>query len=825
MMYLYRSNIMNFITSPEIDPIERLLERNPATFDDKEKNNKKPHEAQETQDTTPEQAQLQDETRETLNQVREQTQTQQEIKEELSIFWLITKTELLINKYKDLKRHAKKYSRNKEDKWYEQAFKWQTENRLRRLENIKRFLNKYDKKSWWLDGASLNRYNREINNIDKEVASFEQWRDEIVMEKTWSQTPYIIDIHTFKDTKEIIKANEEINRMLKKLDLLELDAALKTELKEELESLQKYLEASINWKIDAGTQPFKFKHYEDFKQLGIIDTKAYPIFDDQKYYKKDNKSTNYKQTDYGVDKNWRKTDCLPVKSYSNLDEAWKKWWLLWMMDYGFSKTNMNPQQRQFWNKAGNLAMIWGWIWLGRKALSSILWFDKNKWKDRWKWIWWIVGGTLLLQWATGKNPLQTLKEVFNWWDAPQRISEIFGWKTEWWKISSETTPEEIAYIHGFTWLPAIFGGMRIEQIKWIVKQEWWHTKISDYNTLAAVLRSTKNIDAQKWATMVETLAQDNDKYNIVWLTLDAMWLDRETIQKWWDKKFEEYNIDAIKNLWALNSYMENKWYNWININKPWIREWIREFIAKGIPSLEDLRKAWAFKKETQTAPQQTEIKKSDWRINQFDIKDDKLWLKETIDKFKLTELQKKNLIAAGNILSQDTGNKQIEFKEVQDKIYLKTYNERTPIDITNKIIVDLKNGKENIYFAWLWELVNAANLTNYIKHLFRWKHSWNVPANWEYFARSTLLHNIKTLTPLNWLWDLVYTMRQWDKSKKRRDPRSYWRTMDTEVIDAWWLGYLKEKSPTLNSNVSAYADYLNKIDIRHMGTKDRNLPN
>jgi hypothetical protein len=34
--------------------------------------------------------------------------------------------------------------------------------------------------------------------------------------------------------------------MLKKLNLLELDAALKTELKEELESLQRYLEASIN---------------------------------------------------------------------------------------------------------------------------------------------------------------------------------------------------------------------------------------------------------------------------------------------------------------------------------------------------------------------------------------------------------------------------------------------------------------------------------------------------------------------------------------------------------------------------------------------------
>jgi|GEM_PF-5256385 len=91
-------------STPERDPIQDLLENTHISVDDVKTNVETSAESQ-VQET---------EVELDLDQVKETTQAQQEIKEELSIFSLITRTELLIENFKRIEKEAKKLNSNKE---------------------------------------------------------------------------------------------------------------------------------------------------------------------------------------------------------------------------------------------------------------------------------------------------------------------------------------------------------------------------------------------------------------------------------------------------------------------------------------------------------------------------------------------------------------------------------------------------------------------------------------------------------------------------------------------------------------------------------------
>lgn len=776
------------------DPIEKLMEWKQVSFEDKEK-----EESKHIEDI-----------QEDLNKEKEINEAQQESKEELSIFSLITRTELLIDKYKELKKEANKLSKNKEDKWYEKEHKSQIENRIRRLEQIKKFLNRYEKKPEHLSAKSLARYDRELLWFQNEIDQFEERRDFIVLEKASGLTPYKIDIHTFKDAKEIRSAYDKVNDMLRKLNSLELDAALRTELKEELEWLQKYLEESINGTIDAGKQPFVLKHWQDFIQLGIIDPTLSNYIVPETTYKKEDKdnNTSVDQPNYVIDKDWNKV-CRPVVNYNSPGEARKKWWILWAMDYMLAKTNMTPQQRQFWKWAWNLALVWGWIYLWWKALSSILWFGKDKWKNRRKWIWWIVWGTLLLQWATWKSPIQAIKELFNGWDVTERISWRLGWWVEWSDIWPDTPQEVITYYHGFTWVPAMFAWLKISELKTIIKKDTnGKMKIENYDALALRLDNSKNTAA---ADIVRKLKIDNDPHNIIHLTLEWMWLNRDKIQEWWDMLFEKYSVDALDRLISINDFMEQNKYEKMNID--WLRDDVKNYVATGNPSLVALEKAWLFSTDWKTE----KVAETDLDIKNFNEANDTLWLKDKVDSLSVSENQKKILVAAGNLLSKETNNnKNIEFKEFGWNVYLKTYGEWTPINVARKTISWLDYNSVDIFFESTMEMIKVANLTNYIKKLFRWR-SQNLDRPFEITSAVDWIR-------LNWVWDLVYKEKDKDPNLKRYEIKKYDPSY-TEVIDSWWWGDLKWISPILNKYTNEYANYLNSLDIRHVNSKSKNIPN
>jgi hypothetical protein len=81
--------------TPEKDPIQDLLENKHINVDDVKEDNVR-------------------QTQEDLNREKATAETQQETKEELSIFSLITRTEILIDKYKRIEKEAKKLNKHKE---------------------------------------------------------------------------------------------------------------------------------------------------------------------------------------------------------------------------------------------------------------------------------------------------------------------------------------------------------------------------------------------------------------------------------------------------------------------------------------------------------------------------------------------------------------------------------------------------------------------------------------------------------------------------------------------------------------------------------------
>lgn len=823
--------------TPDKDLVQEAFERKHMNVEDVQNQKNKEQEAWKEVEDTREDLNKEKETwkevadtQEDLNKEKEKVTTQQETKETLSVFSLITKTDVLIDKYKDFKRHANRYSRNKEDKWYEKAFKWQAENRIRRLENIKRFLDKYENKPWNLDQASLNRYNREIKNINDEVALFEQWRDEIVMEKTWGQTPYNIDVHTEKDANKLIKARDRVNGMLRKLDALELDLALKTELKEDLEWLQKYLEDSINWKIDAGRQPFQLKHWEDFVQLGIIDPDLYSeIIYPYSNNNKNNNNTangtpNNGQNNAATNQEYNKNmACKPVQNYNNLDEARKKWWVMWAIDYGFQKTNMTPQQRQFWHGAWNLALIWGGIFLGIKALKSVFGIfskDEKKRSEWWGWLAWIAWWTLVLQGLTWKNPIQAIKELFNWWDTSRRISALFGGWTSgsptWAEITPNTPQEAITYVHGFSGVPGIFGWATIDQMKAVItKDKNWMMKINQawYQSLIAKFKTENKPDV---VNMLEKLKwvneDDNDKHNIIHLTLEWMWITYDKLQQGWTEKFDNYAVSALARLKSINEFMVQHKYATMNIE--FFRDDVKKYIANGDPSLVALEEAGLFKS---WLTQKQTVASVDSEINNFNETSDVLWLKAKVALLKIPDDQKRILVASWNILSKQTNNNNnIEFKEGLDGlVYLKTYWEWTAVNVATNTMPGLTSQNIDIFFKSTMEMIKAANLTNYIKKMFRWRSIQ--------FDKPFEITNALDLIKLNGIWDLVFKEKDKDPNLKRYNPKKYDPSY-VEVIDAWWFSDLWNLSPTVNKYTNEYATYLNNLDIWKQNKKTNDLP-
>ncbi len=111
--------------------------------------------------------------------------------------------------------------------------------------------------------------------------------------------------------------------------------------------------------------------------------------------------------------------------YRNLDrwEAFKQWWLAWIVDKALSNcNNLTPWQRDTWK---NIAVLWwyaAWIYWLFKFLTS----DQKRWKKAWITAA-AIFGTQVLTW---ENPFSLFQKAMTWWLSWDELSSRF-WNSFW----------------------------------------------------------------------------------------------------------------------------------------------------------------------------------------------------------------------------------------------------------------------------------------------------------------------------------------------------------------------------------------------------------
>lgn len=789
-------------STPERDPIQDLLENTHISVDDVKTNVETSAESQ-VQET---------EVELDLDQVKETTQAQQEIKEELSIFSLITRTELLIENFKRIEKEAKKLNSNKEKNWEEWIQKAQARTQIKELEDILNILKRYKKKwdSLWKD--SLDRYDQELRNKDNILKQFEEQRDRIVLNQTWWSTAYEIKVNTLKDALKLTNNIDKIRKSLTAIDEELRKTELKNEMRQELLWLKIYLLSAIN-NPNSPLAPFELKHREDIQKLNVIDPSLYYLIE-----KNVNPSPQVTTQNPSIDPmlisnnklssipwcpNWI---LVPTYEASDRKQTFEQWWIKWLLRKALNYTKMTNWQKDSWTNGLFLVWIWAAIWQWWKWLFK----KKKEWEMGFWWkaaiIWWAFFWANALTW---KSLPEWIKGVTTWWLSLDWL------KTDWKKTDIQQTQEMETYV----------------QIPVMTSLLLWNTKISDLDNKVDKDFKLKNYDELLMSYKNSSLAT----YQAIGKELEKMWKDDKEwkIKNWlaniWITPENYKNLDQNKTvLDYFKIYASNTtiFENYTKDKKLVLASWkethrdalIRSWKAITNDEMKKLEDEWILVAESVEWPIDNEV---------FDpIKDDKLDLKTQVENFNIDKIAKDRLIKYWNLLYIGIpwwSQKIPEFKEAGGFIYLKNYWEWTKIDVNNKSLIWLSDNENNtIKFDSTMEMMKVANLTNYIKSLFRWRKTWTTADDYHPFKESSITDLIDF--KLNWFWDLVYiNPDQKDKTKPRYNPSKYNRS-DVEVSDWWWFGDLKAISPILNKNIDRYAKYLNELDIRQDWKKTNWIP-
>lgn len=618
---------------------------------------------------------------------------------------------------------------------------------------------------------TLKQFNDTIEDLGKEAPNFILTRNQIVVGK-WDTVPYFEIIGYDKsDARKLNRALKKVNNEYAILDELKLTGAKRQEISQDLQDLEEYLNNVINNPdtFKPSEHPFVPTHTKEF--FALMEIRPTP-----EQFKQLNKEaeTPVETNGAGVigawawietTKRWAEYTGSP---YGDTKEAFERWWIAGVLKYGLDKTNMRPNQKQFWWGVGNIAMI-GWlafVWFKMlKSAFSLFTKDWRSEKNLGKNLARLGIPTALIMWSqmySGEGPLK----LFTWGELTKKLANIFGWGNQ--AETGNQTPQDqetrTRYKEWFLWATALFSGLNYGEMKPYIIQKGNQIKIdpSKYDALLDTYKngSKKNEVA---ASFIESIGK-NDERHVLDLGLTGMGITREEIENDnnKDKKFDKTAIESIVRLGSITEFMDKEGYNKINWETQYLVDaYIRN--DKDANSLEELKtrgdvfyKEIEVKDATGLAP-----KMKEWANNDPE--------------------KEEELLLAINSFYEKMPNteKKIELGGTRPEITFGTYEQSSTINLKDKELIGFTPKRFDSYL----EVFKAANLTNRIKEICKDKQAVSDKPFYLSPGRDITFDNAKLFST----------------------------DFDTEIMTAWRWGSLGKVSSILEKNKQAYCDYLNTL--------------
>lgn len=669
------------------------------------------------------------------------------------------------------------------DRWLWKINKTEVKRRLKQLKKIKKQIERLEKnkgKTYTInrkdaDGdvdikevqmndinafdeeTTLRQLNQKIEKLGEEAPDFIKTRNEIILENADTTPYYELTLNNVRDAAKLKIIIQRINDDYMLLNKMSLSDDKRQALQQDLIKLQEYLQNYANNPNEPLT-PFVPESWDAFEKFCAIDPEI-------KRFAKLNKTAGKPSDGKEEDTWWKNRTTNIINTNKNNPET----------NNNTSNTSTNTNTgKDFWDRNYiETFKEWGVSGMLRKTLNmfpNMSAESKNTWTSLlvvgWVGFWvWKMARRLF----SGKRSKNQTKEktpfrkrlLIAWWVTlgfnafgtnPFKFAEQFiGWwldpktlKLQWprAKTSVENPENELTVIE----LNEIFGPLPISKIKEFVDPKTFKLTEAGHNGLLLNFQWTDAVNKAK-RDLIERMRVNKDK-DILKTSFATIGITPSNIN----------NLDEDK---TVKEYTDEVWYT---------IEW-------------------------------------DIRDGEDDAKID---ITNQVKDFDLPAKQKANLIKYGNILYDEkpwSSTEKVEFIEKNTKIYLKTYGERTTIDPEKLTIPKYtKNSSAPIVFDGYKELMKAANLTNYLKSIFRGKATWT---QFEPFQTAGLRGK------LTWdRWDIMFN-----------NGTSSFNPTHTEAIDAGRFGTLGKISPTLEENKEAYINYLNDLNIWNEVRSAEDKPN
>lgn len=618
---------------------------------------------------------------------------------------------------------------------------------------------------------TLKQLSDRIEEIGKEVPDFITTRNDIILEKGDTNPYYEIIIHDKSDARKISKSLKKINNQYAILDKLELTAAKRQALSQDLQDLETYLNKVIDNPdtFKPSENPFVPTHAKEFAELIEIDPTlaAFTKLNTEAGKTETQVPATWAgTTETGTTEKTKTWTEYITNTYTDSKEAFEKWGIGWAMRYWLDKSNMTESQKQMRWWVGNLALTGGIIFVGWKMISSAFKLLGKKGRNKenlWKNLGRLLGPAAVIFWAQARSGEWPLS-LFKGGKLTEKMANMFGRWSKNPDIAGNGITQTEAYTEGFVGLMWTFDGMTYGNMTTFLEETndgKLRIREDQYDAYIAMLENG-NDNQKAGAKFLKKHVGKEDKNGVMDLTLRSMGIEGiKTLNENPDKPFEEAAAGAAARVYSVHAFMEKEGYSRIN---PETMPLIEAYIADTDATVDDLED---FKK----------------RGDVFDITEavtDKTGMAAKIKLIAPTDTEKERYLLNGI-------NDFYDYRPTTDKsgldiigtwpvVEFKTYGYTTKINLDNKKIDGLSATDK---FGSYAELFKAANLTNRLKYLC--KDRTAVKENPFYIQSSDLMFD---------------------------DAKVFSLSFDTEMVEEQTL---KTISPTLSKFNIDYVNYLNNI--------------